>query len=260
MGNSEGVFKARTIRRMPVENRWNFDFLNTLEGVPWKCNPQADEAEQVIQPDVPPVPADSPVVPPEPPPALLREEAPRKLYVKTDTLKKIGYTPGCPGCRALQEGRTRVNHNDQCREIAAETMKETVVGRERLNATRKREDEHLAREVERGDERAVARRKLDEAASSAECNGATPTVLQALSSFSMLPPAVSSSSDVAPSLASGDMVVSHSQGEKRQREFADVVPPWPLVIWPSAITRARRGHVALVMKVIKNSISTRTLR
>ena len=89
-----------------------------------------------MQDDVPPQPSGHPAVPLDPPYAAAKEEVPRKVYVKTDVLKQIGYTPGCPGCRALQLGRTRVGHSDACRQRVVETMKQTVLGRERLSAAR----------------------------------------------------------------------------------------------------------------------------
>lgn len=161
VGNKDGVLKTRTVRRMPAEERWSHALVMEVAGAPWKCSPQVDEAEQVIQNDLPPPPSISPTVPVEPAPALFREEAPRKVYVKTDVLKKIGYTPGCLGCRALQEGRTRVGHSDRCRQRAVETMKETAAGRECLSAVRKREDDFLAKAVQQTDELFVKKQKID---------------------------------------------------------------------------------------------------
>lgn len=152
VGNKEGVFKTRIVRRVPLEGRWHFDLIKEVAGVPWECSPQSDEAEQVIQDAVQPAPSYNPLIPPEPPHVVFKEEAPRRLYVKTDALKQIGYTSGCPGCRALQAGRTRVGHSDECRRRAVDGMKETVFGRDRITAARKREDEFLARAVQQSGE------------------------------------------------------------------------------------------------------------
>lgn len=100
VGTKEGVFKTRIVRRVPLEDRWHLHLVQEVVGVPWKCNPQAEESEQVIQDAVPLVASDSPVVL-EPPHSVFKEEAPRRLCVKTDVLKHIGYTPGRQGCRAL---------------------------------------------------------------------------------------------------------------------------------------------------------------
>ena len=119
-----------------------------------------DEAEQVVQDDVPLQPSDSPAVRLDPPYVVAKEEVPRNIYVKTDVLNQIGYTPGSLGCRALQLGRTRVGHSDQCQQRAVETMEETALGRERLSAARKREDEYVARAVQQSDEFASKRIRI----------------------------------------------------------------------------------------------------
>ena len=53
VGAREGVFKTRTVKRVPLEDRWHLHLIQEVAGVPWKCNPQADEAEQIIQDAVP---------------------------------------------------------------------------------------------------------------------------------------------------------------------------------------------------------------
>ena len=108
------------------------------------------------------MPTDSPAVSPEPLQAVFREEAPRRVYVKTDILKHIGYTPDCPGCRALQTGRTTVGHNDECRKRAVDSMKDTAVGRERISVARKREDDFLARAVQHSDAALAKKSNIEE--------------------------------------------------------------------------------------------------
>ena len=43
VGDKDGVFKSRIVRRVPVEGRWNPELLQSIGGVPWKCHPQIDE-------------------------------------------------------------------------------------------------------------------------------------------------------------------------------------------------------------------------
>ena len=72
VGNKDGVYKTRTVRRVPVEDRWHFELLEPLGGVPWKCSPQADEAAQTVQDSELPPPSDFLIIPPEPPHAVFR--------------------------------------------------------------------------------------------------------------------------------------------------------------------------------------------
>ena len=63
VANSDGVFRTRTVRRVPVEERWQFVLLKSMVGLLWKCNPHSDEAEQVVQDDMPVAPSDKPTIP-----------------------------------------------------------------------------------------------------------------------------------------------------------------------------------------------------
>ena len=71
-------------------------------GVPWKCNPEADEAEEVMPSDVPPAPIPTPTIPRMPPTTAVIESVTRRLYVRTKELDPyesgIGFTLGCLGC------------------------------------------------------------------------------------------------------------------------------------------------------------------
>lgn len=53
-------------------------------------------------------------------------------------------------------------HSDHCRKRAVETMKETISGRERLSAARKREDEFLACAVQQCDELVSERHRVED--------------------------------------------------------------------------------------------------
>ena len=65
------------------KTRIGSDVFSALGGTAWKRDQKAGESEQVIQGDVPPLLATSPVVPKEPPRPVFKEEAPRRIYVKT---------------------------------------------------------------------------------------------------------------------------------------------------------------------------------
>ena len=44
-----------------------------------------------------------------------QEEAPRKLYVRKEDFKKMGYTENCDGCARLSAGMEPRRHTDKCR-------------------------------------------------------------------------------------------------------------------------------------------------
>ena len=66
VGAKEGVFRPRTVRRVPVEKRWE-DNLSFVTGVPWKHNTKHEAGEEVMLDAEPPVPSLKPVCSPLPP-------------------------------------------------------------------------------------------------------------------------------------------------------------------------------------------------
>jgi hypothetical protein len=77
------------------------------------------------------------------------DEPPRRMYVKRADLRAHGYTPGCPGCKALASGSTQIAHNEACRKRVAEAISGTGDGASRIKAVRAREDEYIASHTEK---------------------------------------------------------------------------------------------------------------
>ena len=109
VGAKEGVFRPRTVQRVPVEKRW-VDNLSLVTGVPWKHNTKHEEGEVVMLDVEPPFSESTPVCSPSPPRTL---EEPylkdiRQFYVKKPDLDPsgggIGFTDGCKGCKAIVYG------------------------------------------------------------------------------------------------------------------------------------------------------------
>lgn len=107
VSTSRGVFRTRTIRRVPESMRLGRKILEEFIFVPWKANASADEARHTMLDEVPPVPSDQSEVSMEPPAVAAVADTPRKLYMKTDDVQKHGYTPGCSGCNAIRMRKTR---------------------------------------------------------------------------------------------------------------------------------------------------------
>ena len=103
-------------------------FIDSIGGVPWQVNSMFDERDEVLQDTISPPDSMAPAVPMGPPASTMRAEIPRKLYVKAELLQKIGYTPSCPGWKALQHKRTRVGHSDICRLQVSKKMEDTICG------------------------------------------------------------------------------------------------------------------------------------
>ena len=103
----EGIMRPRTVHRAPQENRWK-DNLEFIAGLPWKINKDHEPGEEVFLDTVPPAPSPHPMTPMLPP-TVSGEPQVRRMYVKkadVDPAEEhgIGYTEGCPGCKALMKG------------------------------------------------------------------------------------------------------------------------------------------------------------
>ncbi len=76
-------------------------------------------------------------------------QPPRRMYVKRADLKTHGYTPGWSGCKALATGSVQVAHNDACRKRVASAIATTGDSASRIKAVRQRENEYIARRIEK---------------------------------------------------------------------------------------------------------------
>ena len=66
VGSAEGVFRPRTVYRIPFENRWK-ENLSLAKGLPWKLNVEHEAGEEVILDAYMPEPSDKPKGTPLPP-------------------------------------------------------------------------------------------------------------------------------------------------------------------------------------------------
>ena len=109
VGSEEGIFRPRTVHRVLLEKLWQ-ENLSFVTGLLWKHNAQHEEGDEVLLDAQPPAPSDGPAATPLPPASAADPEV-RKFHVKTKDLDPasggIGFTGGCPGCKAFVLGMTR---------------------------------------------------------------------------------------------------------------------------------------------------------
>ena len=125
IGTSHGIVKARTIQRVTFDQRWDYDAVIAITGLPWDTNKQLHSGESepeivraapVLDTDVPPASED---------PALRQV---RRGKITRQELIDAGWTVGCPGCDAARRGvRPARNHNETCRK----RMENTDLGKRR---------------------------------------------------------------------------------------------------------------------------------
>ena len=128
IGTNRGVIRARTIRRMTDDARWDGMMLLKVRGTPRRQNPRQDcdaipvqidnDGESMVDirdEDNVDLEGDEKDGPIEVPIERNVPEAPvtRRMYVTRNMVDTYGATEGCPGCRAVTEGgKTKVLMND----------------------------------------------------------------------------------------------------------------------------------------------------
>ena len=95
IGNAHSVFRAREIRRLEPQDRWDTEAINNVIGVPWRMT---DGRWTVNRPEA--------QVDPIPTPPLPFEGArvQRERITKQD-INEFGATIGCPGFNAIRDNK-----------------------------------------------------------------------------------------------------------------------------------------------------------
>jgi len=182
----QGVRKARSIRRLPGEERHDKAFLESCKGVPWDKQGKGQVEEEPVE--ILPAGIEAPVVHDtvpivEPVAANKAEPAMRRTYIRSNVeLRNYSFTPGCTACDAIQRGKRSTNHlhSEACRarieaRIAADHAAEVQA---RAQKTRERENEALAEQLEKDPEEQRRLKKRREEAGSAMDDGNTGPMAQ----------------------------------------------------------------------------------
>ena len=146
VGTPDGAYRAYAIKRMVEEERWDSEFIRSLQGTPQQPDPrrrgttvpisfrfEAKAAEVQVQPA-----------------KEMAEPASRRRGITQTDLDKYGLTPGCPGCLAKQRGEiAKRGHSEACRRRIEGMMKDDVDDRRKIEASEERITHHIARRIER---------------------------------------------------------------------------------------------------------------
>ena len=132
----DGVWKGGSVKRTPLESRWDDEDFAKLKGAPWNLRPKAVEDVDSLPVRIELPPAEGRLTPE----AITRDGGPRNLYV---TRKDVDgkYTLGCPGCIAIQVDLPARSHNAECRAAVEKRLLETEEGKARVEKARKRKSE-----------------------------------------------------------------------------------------------------------------------
>jgi hypothetical protein len=120
VGDGKGVWKARSVQRKPVGDRWDPTTSDLVKHVPWRTSDE-DPKVDGEKPEVVKLTPDGEQLQRE----VMRETVPRKVAIAKQDLEEFGYTAKCPGCLAVLRGTTRQGHSQDCRRRMQEELKGT---------------------------------------------------------------------------------------------------------------------------------------
>jgi hypothetical protein len=153
LATSLGVRKCRSIRRLPLQERWGLDCLNWVKNVPWHLY----RGDLLADGDIP----EDNAVEPEPAVAGAREgqagivvkmraPPPRSFQIRKEDAEKHGYSRGCAGCSSWFRGLGRQPHSVECRARFEKLLKDDA----RFQNALRRKEEYDEKVRERAAKRA----------------------------------------------------------------------------------------------------------
>jgi hypothetical protein len=147
IGTKDGVIKARDTRSIDEKEAWDPGRFNDIRGTPWEPILGQGSAELRSKIVIP--------INRTAPGQLVEGEEKdlivRRMRISRETIRKLGFTIGCLGCRAVNRGQSAVNHNEECRKRVEGIIRESG------NQTIIRADERIK---ERNEDRENKRRRV----------------------------------------------------------------------------------------------------
>lgn len=149
VGTPDGVVRSWSLKRRTEAERWDVEALDNMIGLPWQLKPPKESLKQVVHG---PVQLEIDLQPPPesvPKPAVerrRRDYVPRGICVRKDVeLEEFGYTEGCDGCFAAQNGLSHRQHSRACKARIRGELEKTEEGRKRLELIKQREEKYVVR-------------------------------------------------------------------------------------------------------------------
>ena len=143
VGTDNGVFKARSVRRLPDSEKWCAETLKNITGTPWKPSDYDDSDKIRVR---------------MPEPVVLEPEAitrggdvePRRFKIEKRDLEKYGHTRHCPGCYASLNKKGHKPHTVQCRARMMIDMEKDDIDSKRVEEHRDKENRWIEQQHDLG--------------------------------------------------------------------------------------------------------------
>ena len=121
------LMTVRSVKRIPVEERWSKDCVEWVDRVMWNRYKDDDGADGDVPQGVPANDPTSSSGSSSGPQVIIvetRNKPPREFYIKKTDAERLGYTRGCGGCNSWHRGLGRQPHTEACRARFKELMKD----------------------------------------------------------------------------------------------------------------------------------------
>ncbi len=154
IGTKAGIVKCRTVKRLPEEEKWDFELFSQVQGVPWRPVPgvQGDHVPVEIRSDgsttkaldedgveiAPDVAAEEDVGYNIPTQATRATD----IRVSKTDIEKHDIAGGCPACKFLMAGKkigVGLAHNLECRKRIRDLIQESDDVKDRISRADKAE-------------------------------------------------------------------------------------------------------------------------
>ena len=112
VGTAEGASKTYAVKRMPEDERWDPEFIRSMQGIPQQPDPKKKGITIPISFRFESMTTEIETHPVK----ETKEPMARRRGITKIELDKYGFTPGCPGCIAKQRGEVaKRGHSKACR-------------------------------------------------------------------------------------------------------------------------------------------------
>jgi hypothetical protein len=161
------VMSVRSVRRIPVEERWGKDCIEWVDRVMWNRY-KGDEGADGELPEGVPAPVEESrgsgglMRGPEVIIVETKNTPPREFYIKKSDADRLGYTRGCGGCNSWHRGLGRQAHTDACRERFRGLMKDEARVKNAEERKKEFEERELSKKRRKDEKKEERKRKEKE--------------------------------------------------------------------------------------------------
>ena len=150
VGTAEGASKTYAVKRMPEDERWDPEFIRSMQGIPQQPDPKRKGITIPISFRFESMTTEIETHPVKEP----TEPTARRRGMTQTELDKYGFTPGCPGCIAKQRGEiAKRGHSEACRKRIEDMMRQDGDDRRKIEAADERITHQIARRIEKEENR-----------------------------------------------------------------------------------------------------------